>query len=310
MRPSRTVLRWAALLLGLSIVGVPFLSRQLDELRPEASLKEMLYLQSPKAVRFLSLGYTGLAADIYWTRAVQYFGEKHVKKSERYDLLKPLLELATDLDPKLIVAYEFGSVFLSQPPPQGAGRPADAVALVEKGIRKNPERWRLYYYLGFIHYTEREDYKAAAEAFERGSRVPGAHPWLRVMAAAARQKGGDTETARFLWTKIYESTEDKLVKETALTRLAALRVDSDVEYIESLTPRYFQQFGVYPTRWNQLIGAGYLQGVPVDPTGEPYRLMPDGQVQVANPEKLPFIRQGLPPGEKGLEYNPKAGLHR
>ena len=30
--------------------------------------------RSPKAVKRLSLGYDGLLADIYWTRAVQYFG--------------------------------------------------------------------------------------------------------------------------------------------------------------------------------------------------------------------------------------------
>jgi len=29
----------------------------------------------------------------------------------RYDLLYPLLDITTDLDPHLIVAYEFGSCF-------------------------------------------------------------------------------------------------------------------------------------------------------------------------------------------------------
>jgi tetratricopeptide (TPR) repeat protein len=301
--------RAAATVLIASLLGIPFLSRKLDALRPQATLQEILYVQSPRAVRFMSLGYSGLAACIYWTRAVQYFGEKHAEKAMHYELLKPLLNRATDLDPNLLVAYEFGSIFLSQPPPQGAGSPDDAVALVEKGIVRNPTHWRLYYYLGFIHYSEREDYAAAADAFERGSRVPGAHPWLRVMAAAARQRGGDIETARFLWTKIYESTEDKMVKETALMRLAALRVDSDVLYLEGLIQRYHEQFKIYPERWNQLIAAGYVQGVPVDPTRAPYKLMPGGRIEVEDPSKLPFIRHGLPPGAKQLEYIPKTKLN-
>jgi len=70
----------------------------------------------------------------------------------------PLLEITTTLDPHLIVAYEFGSIFVAQQPPEGAGQPDTAVALVERGIRQNPGEWRLYYHLGFIHYLERHDY--------------------------------------------------------------------------------------------------------------------------------------------------------
>ncbi len=46
--------------------------------------------------------------------------------------------MTTTLDPKLLPAYEFGSVFLAQKPPEGAGDPAAAARLVEKGIRENP----------------------------------------------------------------------------------------------------------------------------------------------------------------------------
>ena len=306
MRPHSGVTLIFSALLAISLIAIPFTSRRLDVLRPQATLQEVMYIQSARTVRFLSLGYTGLAACVYWTRAVQYFGSKHVERALRYDLLKPLLTLATDLDPNLTIAYEFGSIFLAQPPPEGAGQPEEAVALVERGIQRNPERWRLYYYLGFIHYSEREDYAAAADAFARGSRVPGAHPFLKTMAAAARQKGGDIETARMLWTAIYQTTEDKMIKETALMRLAALRVDSDVLYLEGLIQRYRQQFGAYPIRWNQLIAAGYVQGVPVDPTMKPYKLTPDGRIEVADPKDLPFIRHGLPPGQQSLEYDPKA----
>jgi hypothetical protein len=81
-----------------------------------------------------------------------------------------------------------------------------------------------------------------------------------------------------------------------------------VLYLESLTRRYVEQFKEYPLRWNQLIAAGYLQGVPVDPTNTPYVLRPGGRIEVADPQKLPFIRHGLPPGQTGLEYNPKVGV--
>src|SRR5579884_4372594 len=126
----------AGALLVLFFAGSVLARRELEQVRgTDSTLQEILYLPSGKAVKRLSLGYSSLMADIYWTRAVQYFGEHHIQKSTRYDLLYPLLDITTDLDPHLIVAYDTGSIFLSQKVPDGAGEPDKAVALVEKGIR-------------------------------------------------------------------------------------------------------------------------------------------------------------------------------
>src|ERR1041384_8882982 len=75
---------------------------QVDRMRTGASLQEVLYITSPKAVKRLSLGYEGLLADVYWTRAVQYFGNHHAMNSEEYDLLAPLLNITTTLHPQLM----------------------------------------------------------------------------------------------------------------------------------------------------------------------------------------------------------------
>ena len=164
----------------------------------------------------MSAGYSGLVADIYWTRVVQYFGRRVGVAEARFELLPALLDATTTLDPKLLPAYEFGSVFLAQDPPHGAGRPDLAVALMERGIRENPTQWRLYYDLGFVHSINRHDDAAAARAFQRGSEVPGAHPWLKLLAARMAERGGDGETARFLWAKAYEEATDPLIRANAL----------------------------------------------------------------------------------------------
>jgi tetratricopeptide (TPR) repeat protein len=250
----------------------------------------------------LSLGYNGLLADIYWTRVVQYFGGKHHEKSMEYKLLAPLLDITTTLDPQLQAAYEFGAIFLSQNPPQGAGDPDAAVALVQRGIRQNPRAWRLYYNLGYIHYIERGDYKAAAQAFEEGSKIPGAHPWMRIMAAIMAQHGGEIQTARYLWEHIYESTTDTMIKDNAVRHLAALRVDEEVGYLQALVRQFQENTGKHPTDWFQMISAGYLRRLPTDPTGKPYKLMPHGRVEVQDPESLPFITRGLPPGVEAPKF--------
>jgi hypothetical protein len=286
----------AATFLPVCLAGASLTLPRLDRFHTSTQLTDALFVPSAKVLQRMSLGYTGLMADIYWTRVVQYFGSKHHTGSMEYRQLEPLLDITTTLDPHLVVAYEFGATFLSQKPPEGAGDPAAAVRLVESGIRENPQQWRLYYNLGFIQYFERHDYAAAAEAFERGSRVPGALPWMKAMAAQMSQHAGDMQTSRLLWSHLYESTEDEILRANAAKHLRALQVDEDVPALEKIVETFGERTGRSPSNWVELVRERYLRGIPVDPSGRPYRLGPNGRVLVQAPEDLPFITQGLPQG--------------
>src|SRR5216684_3139111 len=300
MKTYRKITWPALLLLGVCLGGSVLMLRAVDKVRSkQGTLEDILYIRSSKALKRLSLGYSGLLADIYWTRAVQYFGTKHHQAEDvRYDLLYPLLDITTDLDPHLIVAYEFGSIFLSQPPPAGAGQPDKAAQLVEKGIRENPDHWRLYFTLGYIHYFDRKDYKAAQLAFQRGSEVPGALPWMKVMAATMAQHAGESATSMQIWRKLYETSEEPAIKQNAVQHFAALQVDEEVKELENRIRAYRERMGQDPAGWIDLVRVGLLRGIPRDPNGKPYLLMPDRTVQVQDPDKLPFITHGLPPERK------------
>ena len=297
MSGSRKVTVAASILLLLSLASSVLLLRRLDQVRTHATLEEVLYLNSPKLVKRLSLGYDGLLADIYWTRAVQYFGNRHMTGAGDYKLLAPLLELTTALDPKLTVAYQFGANFLGPRPPNGGGQPDKAIALLEYGIRNNPDDWKLYYELGFVYYyMQPKDYAHAAEAFARGTKVPEAHPFLSVMAAQMAQHAGEIETSRMLWQAAYATTQEELIRKNAVAHLRALKVDEDVTELDKLVAAYRERTGVLPSSFSVLIGAGMLRGVPVDPDGKPYKLLADGRIELRNPEDFPFVEKGLPPG--------------
>src|SRR5256885_10279092 len=85
---------------------------------------------------------------------------------------------------------------------------------------------------------ELQDYAAAADAFARASRVPNAHPWLKLMAAQMAEHAGDLQTARMMWTTMYQSTHDQSIKANAAAHLRALQVDEDVSVLETLVARY------------------------------------------------------------------------
>ncbi len=296
MSSSRRTTVIAGVLLVVFLTGTILSLSRVDQLRTGASLQEVLYITSPRVLKRLSLGYNGLLADIYWTRAVQYFGNKHRVQASQYSLLAPLLEITTSLDPHLVLAYEFGANFLSPRPPNGAGVPEKAIELIEKGIKANPDQWRLYYNLGFIYYLEVRDYKKASEAFERGSERPNAHPFLKLLAANMAQHAGDYETSRMLWITTFESAQDKQIKFNAVAHLRALEVDAIVSRLDELVSQYENKTGRTPASFVDMIRAGILRGIPVDPDRHPYKLMPDGRIEVQNPDEFPFISKGVPPG--------------
>jgi len=296
MSVSRKVTLVAGTLLLMSAVSSVLLLQQLDRVRSGATLQEFLYISSPKMLKRLSLGYEGLLADIYWTRAVQYYGGAHYSGGGRYQLLWPLLNITTQLDPHIIPAYEYGATFLTARPPTGAGMPQHAIELMEYGIRNNPDDWHLYNNLGFIYYMDLKDYPKAADAFLRGSEKPGAHPVMKILAAQAAQHGGEMRTAAMLWETMLETTHDRYVRENAQLHLQALKVDHDVTQLEQLAAIYRQKAGHAPASFLDMERAGLLRGMPIDPLGNPYRLAADGHIFVAEPDRLPFVEKGLPPG--------------
>lgn len=284
----------AACLLLICLCGSFFVLHRIQAVYPSSSMEDVMFVSSPQFVKRASLGYSGLLADIYWMRAVQYFGRKHLRDSTEYKTLAPLLDITTTLDPNLVIAYEWGSTFLDQPPPSGAGDDAAAVALLRKGIRNNPNDWHLYFTLGFIQYLGMHDYLAAAQSFEEGSKISGAHPWLKIMAAKMLSDAGSTETARYMWQNIYDESTDKNLKQNAALHLACLVVDEEVPQLDSAVAEFRHRSGRNPASWGEMISAGILRAIPVDPIGQPYRLRGDGKVVVTNPKKLPFIHAGIP----------------
>jgi tetratricopeptide (TPR) repeat protein len=286
----------AALTLAVSLMASVLLLHHIDQIRQREPIEDVLYISSPKMVKRASLGFDGLLACIYWTRAVQYFGHRHFLRQRSYNELAPLLEITTALDPHLIPAYQFGANFLAPAPPNGAGQPYRAVKLMEFGIRNNPNDWHLYYDLGFVYYTELKDYKHAGEVFEQGSKVPNAHPSLKILAAQMAEHAQDFSTARLLWSATYQSSTETNTRENAVEHLRAIQVDEDVTNLQAAVARFNAKNGRFPTNMWELANAEGLPGVPVDPNGNPYELTLDGRVLVHNPDDFSFITKGLPPG--------------
>jgi hypothetical protein len=268
-------------LLPLGFVGVWQLQQRIDQQRAALHLEsDELVLRSGKLIKAMSLEYAPLMADIYWTRVVQYYGEKRARHDPNLDQLWPLLDITTTLDPNLLVSYRFGSTFLSEPSPKGAGHPELGIQLLERGIKANPEYWRFYEDLGFIYYFELKDYAKASAAFAEGSKNPDAQIWMKIMAAKIAAEGESLSTSIFLWSEVYQTTKDPQVKENALTHLQLLRVAQDCKQLNALADEFQKRTGRRPSRVGELVQAGLLPRLPVDPLGYAYDFGPDGKAEL------------------------------
>lgn len=260
--------------------------------RPVVS-EETLFITSGNALRRMTIGYRALAADLYWIRAVQHYGRTRIRLTtppadgaqrdgtRPYELLYPLLDLTTTLDPRFNIAYRFGAIFLSAPLPGGAGRPDLAVALLEKGLRESPGKWQYLHDIGFVYYWDLHDYPKAAEYFNRGADIPGAPWWLRSVAATTLARGGDRGASRLLWRQLYETAPDDRGRQAAALKLLQLDALDQMEDLQSRIDAFAKRGGQQPRSWQILVAAGVLPGIPVDPGGTPYELSEAGRVTLS-----------------------------
>lgn len=263
------------LLLLAAVVGLQAaLERRAVRTLPEGETGNLLYIRSGELMKRAALSYDALVADVYWIRTVQHYGRTKLAPSPRktYDLLYPLLDLTTSLDPRFAVAYRFGAVFLAENQPSGAGRPDLAIALLQKGLAAQPEKWEFAQDIGFVHYWWLHDYTAAAEWFTRAGGMRGAPNWLAPLAAVTLAQGGNRASSRRLWQGVLGNADAEWLREQAVFRLRQLDAMDQIDALEALVRRYQQRAGSRPQSWIDLVRAGDLRGIPLDPARYPYQL--------------------------------------
>jgi tetratricopeptide (TPR) repeat protein len=299
-------------LVGALLAAAAGLQRVREKRYPSRDVADAsLYITSGSTLRRLTAGYNALAADLYWIRAIQYYGDIKLKLGDTalalervqpgnappapgpsggappdYSLLYPLLDLTTSLDPRFNIAYRFGAIFLAEAYPGGAGRPDLAVALLEKGLRERPDKWEYMQDIGFVYYWWVRDYRAAADWFNRASQVPGAPWWMRSLAATTLAEGGDRRSSRTMWEAIRQSAEIDWLRGDAERRLSQLTALDQIDALQTLVDQVTKRDGAPPTTWSPFLGGHPLPGVPVDPSGTPYEIDASGRVRLSTRSRL------------------------
>ena len=300
MRPQNLKdIALSLVIFGLGFAALISLTSKIEAIRPPlpAGYEDSDLTVEGGRLRGYSLGAEGLAADWYWMRALQYLGTKMIEtemhpgmdlKPLNPRLLYPMLDNASTLDPRFMTVYIYGATVLPEVDPN------QAISLTQKGIDHNPNEWKLYHFLGFI-YWDLKDYPKAAEVYERGSHLAGAHNWMHMMSVNMRSEGGSRDTARQIYTQVYNEAQDEETRGFATARLLGLESLDEREAINTALAAFVEKNGRCPADWREAFSS--LRGAkvnrrkelrfdsatlaPVDPSDTPYILLNEGKCEVS-----------------------------
>ena len=210
------------LLAGAAVVaGLVLSTVWVQKYRYRPYLHEKLYLPSGKFVRELSLGYREVAADAVWLSAVQYYGDFR-KGNHDLRYFGGLIDIVTSLDPHFTFAYLFGALVISE----DVGSFDEGMAILKRGMSRNPTSWQLPFEIGFLNFVNRRDNALAARYFELASRLPGAPEYAGRFAAFVYSKAGDSGSSIRMWEEYKEHADDPFLKELAERYIEKLNEES------------------------------------------------------------------------------------
>ncbi len=174
-------------------------------------------LVSSRVARFFSLGNEQLAADLYWLKFVQHFGNSDNPNIDSLGQAYQYLDLVTSLDPRFTQPYWFAAFVVGSE----MKRPDLAQGLIARGIQANQNNWYLPFIAGINQYLFAHNEVEAAKYYRQAAKFPDAPKWLARQAEILQAKIPSLVKEVNTWDTIYRTSTDPLVKERAKERLAA-----------------------------------------------------------------------------------------
>ena len=261
------------LLLGLGVATV-MVSMALEQKRPAAArAEELAYLPQGKYLKIAVLGYEQIVADLLWMKAVQHFGT--IEQTETgYRWAYHVVDVVTDLDPTFAYAYQAAGTVLGV----WANLPHESIAIMEKGIRHNPEVWQLPFLLGYDYFYELCDTVTAAEYLRIAARLPGAPEYVPKLAARMTVEAGDPNAALEFLGRFYQQANDERIREAIALRMREVIAERDIRFLEEGVRRYQTRYQARPAALQDLVAGGIIPRIPEEPLEGAYVLRPDGTV--------------------------------
>ena len=245
----------------------------------------IIYIPSGKFLKFAAFGYRGLAADLIYLWAIQYYTTPNI--DDRFDHLDHVFAIINELDPRYQDPYEVGAMIavdgarevLAGPRDLSRGRGRGdyarsliqaAFAILDRGAANNPDQWVYPFNAGHIALMTLKNYPLAERYFERCMKIPGAPDFVERLRANAIFKKGDPQTSWETWLDIYRRAPDERTRKIASNHLYNVKAAIDGSALEEAAAKYRDRYGRWPADLETLARTGFVAEVPKDFDGRGY----------------------------------------
>jgi hypothetical protein len=223
----------------------------------------------------LALGNQGLLSDFLFLKTSTFIGGRSGSgnrlSEEDWNYVSRSLDVVTDLDPYFVDPYILAEGLFAW----DAGKPEEANRLLSKGMKYRTFDWRLPFFVGFNHFYFLKDYETASGFIMTASRLPGSPAYLATLGARLAYYGGKSKTALLFLEEMLAETDDVLLRSRLEMRMLALE---RAVAIEDALGKFKAQEGRSPEKLIELVTAGYLSELPLDPYGGRWRVLENGRV--------------------------------
>jgi tetratricopeptide (TPR) repeat protein len=218
----------------------------------------IIYIPSGKFLRYATFGYSGLAADLIYLWAIQYYSTPTI--DDRFNYLDHIFAIVSELDPQYIDPYETGALIATNE----ARDITLAFKILDNGIDKNPQQWLLPFEAGHIAMMNLKNFDLAKDYFKKCMDLPGAPEFTRRLYANALYKKGDIETSWQTWLEIYNTAPDERTKKIASNHLYQLKSAMDTGRLKEALGKFRERYGRPAAELADLVRTRILNELPKD----------------------------------------------
>jgi len=240
-------------------VGFMGLKLETDKiLRAKIPGSSIIYVPSGKFLKYATFGYSGLAADMIYLWAIQYYSTYEI--ADRFTYLDHIFSIIAELDPRYTDPYEVGSMIAGQ---EARDIPL-ALSILDRGFAKNPDMWLFPFEAGHIAQTQLKDYDLAREYYRKAMDLPGAPDFTKRLYANAALKVSDFKTSWETWLEVLNTATDDRVKKIASNHLYQVKAEMDIDALKEAIGRFRERFGRFPMDLSRLERIGIMPSLPKD----------------------------------------------
>lgn len=210
-----------SVLLGVfSLCCIVFTNTNLSNPQKKAFQRELI--APPPMIERFAFGYSDVAADMLWIRALQDFdfcdSEIAPKVCRNNSWLFQMLNAITDLSPQFRIPYAAGGIALSVLLTDIDG----ATRIFEKGVAAFPKDWPILYRAAYHYMYEVKDNKRAAELLIQAGKN-GAPPWVFTLAGRLYSDSGNLELAEAVLQDMVQTEQDPALIKRLQDKIASMK---------------------------------------------------------------------------------------